>query len=181
MALKLKNRKGLTLVELLVVIAIIGILVGLLLDGVGRNVPLAQPAMLTHLKVELEHSKGYVIAIPLLLALLIHDSGSGPRYKSFRQMIGKVPIPLRWIDISTRHGRSRLSILLDHVVAKAPVDRVSLEERIFLETYSHRLDHYIMLKEDGAASPIDLLVLENQQMHHYKMVIAILRSGDYVE
>ena len=166
----LVSRSGFTLVELLVVIAIIGILVGLLLNGLGRDVPLVQSAMLTHLKVELEHSKGFVIAIPLLLALLIHG-----------KMIGEVPIPLRRIDIRTRYGRSRLSLLLGHVVATAPDDRISREDRIFLSDYSHSLDRYLLLREDALASPEDLLTLENQQMQDYVRAIIILRSSDYVE
>lgn len=165
-----RSRSGFTLVELLVVIAIIGILVGLLLNGLGRDVPLVQSAMLTQVKVELEHSKGYVIAIPLLLALLIHG-----------KMIGEVPIPLRRIDIRTRHGRSRLSLLLGHVVATASDEWISREDRNFLSDYSQRLDDYILLREDALASPVTLLELQNHQMQDYIRVIAILRSGDYVE
>jgi prepilin-type N-terminal cleavage/methylation domain-containing protein len=181
MACKFKNRSGFTLVELLVVIAIIGILVGMLLNGLGRDVPLVHGARLTQVNVGLEHSQGYVIAIPLLLALLIHGSGSGARYMSFRQMLGRVPIPLSRLDISTRHGRIRLSLLIDYVVANAPLDRISVEDRSFLETYSLRLDHYILLREDALASPSDLLILENQQMQDFERMILILRGGDYLE
>ena len=96
-------------------------------------------------------------------------------------MIGEVPIPLRRIDIRTRLGRSRLSLLLGHVVATAPDEWISREDRHFLSNYSQRLDDYILLREDALASPETLLELQNQQMQDYVRVIAILRSGDYVE